>query len=107
MGKHTQWLKEYREKQIKNNLMQAERIKNYSFPSINKKSFPPSFDFTKWNNVKIAVIGSSGSGKSTFIGTLERIFRGVQKFQLPSKQNERGEGTLILQEIFRSFHGVF
>ena len=90
-----------KEEKLLKNLKQAKRLNKYSFPT-NKNSFPPSFDFSRWNKMRIAVIGSKGSGKSSFIGTLERTLRDNKNFTLPPHcvpQNSRGEGTLILQEF--------
>ncbi|KAL9963883.1 hypothetical protein ACROYT_G027436 [Oculina patagonica] len=47
--------------------------------------------------VRIALIGSTGSGKNSFVGTLQRA---IGEPQVAFEQGTGGEGNIILEEYY-------
>ena len=73
------------------------QLKNYKFgDKINLDSFL-GLEIDDVTQLRIGVFGSTGSGKSCFINTVERVVRQTNKGSVPD-QSRGNEGTIILQD---------
>ena len=73
------------------------QLKNYKFgDKINLDSFL-GLEIDDVTELRIGVFGSTGSGKSCFINTVERVVRQTNKGSVPD-QSRGNEGTIILQD---------
>lgn len=70
-------------------LQESPRIKKESFRDLNIEDM---------DGVRIALIGPTGSGKTSFIGTLQRSLSGDSHMQTAFEQGEGKEGTIILED---------
>ena len=73
------------------------QLQNYKFgDKINLDSFL-GLEIDDVTELRIGVFGSTGSGKSCFINTVERVVRQTNKGSVPD-QSRGNEGTIILQD---------
>ncbi|EDO45222.1 predicted protein [Nematostella vectensis] len=92
-----------REEKKRQEEMEILRMKNslleYEFGSrTTKLAFEKDgLDISDMDRVRIALFGPTGSGKTSFIGTLERSLLGKEK-QTAFEQGAGSEGTVVLEE---------
>ena len=73
------------------------QLKDYKFGDKIKLDSFQGLEIDDVTQLRIGVFGSTGSGKSCFINTVERVVRQTNKGSVPD-QSRGNEGTIVLQD---------
>ena len=74
------------------------QLKNYTFGDKIKLDSFLGLEIDDVTQLRIGVFGPAGSGKSSFINTVERVVRQTDKGSVPVTSCRGEEGTIILQD---------